>query len=153
LDNFEAKQRVEIGQRLVHQDHVRLHRQRPRNRHALPLAARQFAGIALEQLLNMHQAGGSVHASIDFCLWQLLHAHAERNVLEYRQMREHRIVLEHHRDTPRSWRELIDATTADPYLALRGRLQARDDAQQRRLAAAGRAEQDHELAVGDRETD
>ena len=47
--HLQAQQRVEVGQRLVHQQHVGLHRERTRHRHALTLAARQLAGVALEQ--------------------------------------------------------------------------------------------------------
>ena len=54
--NFEthllAQIGVEVGQRLVEQQRFRLDDQRARQRHALLLSARQFAGIALRENLD-----------------------------------------------------------------------------------------------------
>ena len=50
---------VEVGQRLVEQQHLRLDHQRARQRHALLLAAGQLAGIALGQRLELRRRRGS----------------------------------------------------------------------------------------------
>ena len=54
--HLQPQQRVEVGERLVHQQHLGLHGQRPGHGDALALAAGKLAGIAVEQLLDMHQA-------------------------------------------------------------------------------------------------
>jgi hypothetical protein len=72
--HFQPQQRVEVRQRLVHQDDVRLHGERAGDGDALALAAGQLAGIALQQLLDMHEFGGAGDAALDVSLRQFLHA-------------------------------------------------------------------------------
>ena len=85
-------------------------------------------------------------------LSRLLHPQAEGDVLEHRHVREHGVVLEHHREAALA-RRAGRLTSRPPISDAPGglRLEAGDDAQQRGLAAAGRAEQGDELAVGDGE--
>ena len=54
--HLHPQQGIEVGQRLVHQQDLRLHRQGAGDRDALALAAGKLSGIALQQLLDMHQA-------------------------------------------------------------------------------------------------
>ena len=77
----------------------------------------------------------------------------EGHVLEHRHVRVERVVLEHHGDVAVLGRRLVDQGIADPDLAGGDLLEAGDHAQGRALAAARRADQDHELAIGDREVD
>ena len=66
-------------------------------------------------------------------------------------MRVERIALEDHRDVAiLGWNVVHDAI-ADPQRAGADLLEAGDHPQARRLPAAGRADQDHELAVADLE--
>ena len=48
----DAQLRVEVRERLVHQERLRLAHDRPAHRDALALAARERAGLAVEQLLE-----------------------------------------------------------------------------------------------------
>jgi hypothetical protein len=73
------------------------------------------------------------------------------DVVEHAHVRVERVVLEHHRDVALLRRELVHDVVADAQLAARDVLQAGDHPQRRRLAAAGRADEDDELAVGDLE--
>ena len=56
LDHGSADLRVERRQGLVEQQHARTHRERARDRHALLLAAGQFARVAPEELLHADDA-------------------------------------------------------------------------------------------------
>ena len=78
---------------------------------------------------------------------------AERQVLAHRHVRVERVGLEHHGDAALARRHVVDELAVDQKLAVRDRFQSRDHAQRRRLAAAGRADEDDELAVGDVEID
>jgi hypothetical protein len=69
------------------------------------------------------------------------------DVVEHGHVREQRVVLENHGDIAGAGRQRGHRARADAHLAGRRRLQPRDRAQQRRLPAAGRAEQGEELAV------
>ena len=77
----------------------------------------------------------------------------EADVLVDRHVRIERVALEHHRDVAVSGIDLVDDLAVDADLA-RGRLlEAGDHAHGRRLAAARRAEEHHELLVADIEVD
>ncbi len=54
-----AQLRVEVGQRLVHEEDARIAYERPAQRHPLLLAARELARLALEQLAELERAGGA----------------------------------------------------------------------------------------------
>ena len=65
------------------------------------------------------------------------------------QMRVERVALEDHRDVTALRREVVDDAVADPDDAVADGLEAGDHAERGRLAAAGRADEHHELAVRD----
>ena len=60
-----AQRRVQIGQRLVQEEHAGLADQGARQRHPLLLPARQIRGGALVQLLEPHQPERVPHAAAD----------------------------------------------------------------------------------------
>ena len=80
-----------------------------------------------------------------------LHAQAELDVLRDRLVRKQSVALEHHAEAAVARLEIVDHAAVDADLA-RGRvLEAGDHAQRRGLAAAGRTDEHHELAVLDGE--
>ena len=68
-------------------------------------------------------------------------------------VRVERVALEHHRDVAVARRQVRDRAAADSDVAARDLLEAGDHPQRRRLAAAGRADQDQELLVADGQVD
>ena len=86
-------------------------------------------------------------------LFSLGDAHAEGHVVVDRHMRIERVGLEHHGDAALRGRHVVDQLAGDLQLAAGDLLEAGDRAQQRRLAAAGRADEDDELARLDVEID
>ena len=63
-----AQLRVEVGERLVEQEHVRLAHERARERDALALAAGQLARLAVEQVADLQQLGGPQRALLALAL-------------------------------------------------------------------------------------
>jgi hypothetical protein len=63
------------------------------------------------------------------------------------------VALEDHRDVARARRQIGHVASADPDATARRLLEPGDHAQERRLAAARRPDEDEELAVGDLERD
>ncbi len=59
---------VEVGQRLVEQEHVHVAHQRAADGDALALAAGQGAGLALQQRLDLQDLGGAGDALLDLGL-------------------------------------------------------------------------------------
>ena len=147
----DAQLRVEVRERLVHQERLRLAHDRPPHRDALPLPARERRRLAVEQLLEPERLRDLVDAPLPLRLRQLLQLEPEGEVLPHRHVRIERVVLEDHRDVALLRRHLGDVDAADRDVAVRDVLEAGDHAQQRRLAAAGRADEDAELALGDLE--
>ena len=77
----------------------------------------------------------------------------EGHVVGDGHVRVERVVLEHHGDVALLRRQVVDHPLADADLARGDVLEPGDHAQQRRLAAAGRADEDDELAVLDVDRD
>jgi hypothetical protein len=144
---------IEIGQRLVEQEHLGLPHHGAAERDALPLAARQLARAARQRGPEAQHFGGLADAPAHFLGRQFPALERERHVLLHCHVRVERVVLEHHRDVAVAWRQVVDLPLADPDLALAHVLESRDHAQHRGLAAAGRADQHHELAIRDGEVE
>ena len=122
---------------------------RAAHRDTLALAARERAGLALEQLADPEQLGRVLDPPPPLVLGEVLHPQREADVVANRHVRVQRVVLEHHRDVAVDGVEVVDDLAADQDLA-RGRvLETRHHPQRRRLAAARRPDEDHELAVVD----
>src|SRR3984957_14717149 len=148
---------IEIGQGLVEQQRFRLDDQGARQRHALLLSARQFAGIALREDFEFCRLeyrleffGNGV--AIDFAQPQ-----AVDDILGDRHMRPQRVTLEDHRHLALLGRQCHRfrryKPVADADLAIGGIEKARDQPQRRGLAATRGAEQADQLPVIDPQRD
>ena len=144
---------VEVRERLVHQERRRLAHDRPAHRHPLPLPSGERGGPPVEQVLEAEQLGDLADAAIDVGTRRLAHPQPVAEVLAHRHVRVERVVLEHHRDVAIARRELGDVAPADQDRPLGDVLEPGDHAHQGRLAAAGRADQHHELPARDLERD
>jgi len=82
--------RVERGERLVEQQHARIARERPRQRDALPLAARELAGPCVGEVRDSKALEHLPHALLA----------AERDIALDGQVREERVLLEDEPDAP-----------------------------------------------------
>jgi hypothetical protein len=149
--HLHAQLGVEVRERLVHQERLRVAHDRAAHGHALPLAAGELRGLAVEVLCQVEHAARLLHALVDLLVGDLREPEREAHVLAHGHVRVERVVLEDHRDVAVLRLELVDHLVADPQLALRDLLEARDHAQGRRLPAARRADEDHELAIADLE--
>ncbi len=141
-----AQLRIEIRQRLVHQAHLGLRDQRAAQRHPLLLPARQLRRLALQQRAQAQQIGHLRQPRSVFIGRHTAHRQAEADVLRHVQVREQRVVLEHHRDAALGRRQLRDIAPVNQHAAAAGRIEPGDDAQGGRLAAARRPQQHAEAA-------
>ena len=140
---------VEIGQGLVEQERVGRAHDGAAHRHALALAAGQLARPPVEQRAQLEDSGDLFDLGGDLLLGQAAHAQAVGDVLAHGHVRIERVGLEHHRDVAVLGLDLADVALSDKDVAFGLRFEARDDAQQRRFAAARGAQDHHEFAVGD----
>ena len=142
---------VEIRQRLVHQKRLGLANDRTTQRDALALASGELLRLALDQRVEIENVRRPAHAPVDVLLGHLLIAQAEREVVVHGHVRIERVGLEHHRDVPVLRCDVVDDAVADQDPPVRHSLETGEHAQCSALAAAGRTDEDHELAVTDLE--
>ena len=119
---------------------------------ALALPTRKLRRTAVQQLLQLEDARRLADACLDLRLGAAVEAQSEAHVLEHAEMRIERVGLEHHGDTPFTRLQGVAPCVTDEEVAGGDVFQARDHAQQRGFAAAGRADEDDEL-LGDVEVD
>jgi hypothetical protein len=151
--HLRAQRRVEIGQRLVEQEHLGLAHDRAADRDALALAAGQRARLAIQQCFELKRLGGAAHGGVDVALRAAGDLQREAHVLGHRHVRIQRVALEHHRHAALGRRRVGDVDAADQHAPRAHLLEAGDHAQRRRLAAARRPDQHHELAFGHGQVD
>ena len=144
-----AELRIKVRERLVHQERLRLAHDRPAHRDALPLPSGELRGASMEHVSQPEDARDLFDALFLLVLRHLPHAQPEREVVVDVLVRIERVILEDHRDVAVARREVVDDLALDPDLAGGDLLEPGDHPQRRGLAAAGRPDQHHELALGD----
>ena len=149
---LDAELRVEVGQRLVHQEHGRLADDRPAERDALALAAGQLARLLLE-VLEVEDPGRVLDPLVDLGLGHLAELQPEGHVVVDRHVRVQRVALEDHRDVAILRGDVVHDAVADLEVAVADLFEAGDHPQAGRLAAARRTDEDHELAIADLEVE
>ena len=150
---LDPQRRVEVGERLVEQEHLRVAHDRAADGDALALAARELARLAVEQVRDPEPLGRLPDARVDVVPRLARELEPERHVVVGAHMRVERVGLEHHRDAALLRGEVVHHDVVDQDLAGIRVLEARDEAQQGRLPAARRADEDDELARPDRQVD
>jgi hypothetical protein len=152
------ERRVDIAGRFVGEQDLRLFDQRPGDRRALLLAARQDGRQHMHALAEADPFEKLDHVAAIARLLAAAHAQRQGHVLVGRHVVEQAEILEHDADAAAQERQFA-AGDSRPVLAEDGDQPARraqrqeEQAQQRRLARAGRAGQELEGAFGDVEGD
>ncbi|GAB1362791.1 hypothetical protein MASR1M32_20270 [Rhodobacter sp.] len=149
LPHLAAQLGIKIGQRLVHQEDVRLAHHGAAQRDPLALPARQRAGSPVKigtKAKDRRRLGDALVLLGDR---GAAHLHAKAHVLAHRHMRVKRVALEHHRDIAVAWRQIGHVARPDPDPARADLLKPRDHPQRGRLAAARRPQKHHELPFRD----
>jgi hypothetical protein len=142
---------IEGAERLVEEDEARLEHQRARDAHALAHAAGKLRRISVREIVEPHERQRFAHAALDLGGFGAVAAQAEGYVVPHCEPGKARVFLEDDADAGG------DVTLHRP--ALEGnragarRRQPGQDFQQCRLAAAGRADDRHEFALGEVEID
>ena len=140
--------RVERAERLVEQQDVGLGRERAGDRDALAHAARELVGRVVGELGEPDDAEQLLHPLARWALRMPTHSSPNATFSRDRAPRVEAVGLEHHAAVGPGTddRLVVDLDRA------RGRhVEPGDDVEQRRLPAAGRPDQAHELPVGDLE--
>ena len=148
-----AQLRVKVRQRFVHQEHLGVAHDGAADGDALALTAGERLGLAVEVLGDVQNFRGFAHLAVDLVLGHLLELERERHVLIHRHVRVERVVLEDHRNVAVLGGHVVHQLAVDVQLARADLLQTRHHAQRGGFAAARRADEDDELAVGNVEVE
>ena len=144
---------VQVRQRLVHAEHLRLTHDGAAHRHALALTAGQLGGLAVQELGEVEDLGRLLDLLAPLVGRHPAQLQREAHVLGDRLVRVQRVVLEHHRDVAVLGRHAGHVLAADLDGALVDVLESGEHAQRGALARTGRSDQDDELAVVDVEVE
>jgi hypothetical protein len=153
-----AQRSVKMAERLIEQTDFRLPQEAAPEGDALLLAAGELLDGAIEDFFQIEHAGdvaepAGVGAIAEQVRPRLAQAPRPAQVLPNRALGHEGGALKHHGHVAAMARDLIDAPAADADFALARLLQPGDEAQQRRLAAAGRSHEGEALAGADGEGD
>src|SRR5690606_7405124 len=148
---------VQRTERLVQQQHPGLNRQRPRQCDTLTLAPRQLRGQSVGGPVQLHhfQQMHDLAANLRLARTLAARAHSQPvgDVLIHSHVPEQRVMLEHKSHAPVADVQVGSVLTMEANTAAVWLFQPGDDAQQSRLARAGRAQQRCQLAIIEGETD
>ena len=131
-----AERIIEVRERLIQQQDARLPGHRPAQRHALAFASREPGGPSIQQPAHAQHRGDGMHAPAALSAGDPPGPEPERQVLEDAEVGiERRVLKDHGHVAPVRW-DTGHVPPPDPDRPGVGRLQPRDQAQERRLAGA-----------------
>ena len=145
LPGLQPQPGIQIGKRLIQQQHPGHFHNGSGDGHPLLLTAGELAGLALQKGIDLHQPGSLLHPPAHLLFGQLILAlqvfQREAGVLLHSQVGIQCIVLEHQAHAPLLGSQFRDLLVAEEDLAGGGLLQAGEHVQRGALAAAGGAQQ------------
>ena len=140
---------VQVGERLVEQEDLRVADDCTSQSDTLFLTAGQRLRLSVEQVRDIQNARGFLNLLLDDFLRNFAQLQTERHVLEHRHMRIQSVVLEHHCDLTILRCNIVDQTVADAQFAFGNLFQTRDHTQGCGFTATGRSDQNQKLLVFD----
>jgi hypothetical protein len=132
--HLDAQLGVEVRERLVHQEGLRLAHDRAPESDALALPAGQLARAARQQVAQAEPVGHRPYPLADGGPRPMRHAESEAHVGRDVHVRIERVALEDHRDVAIPGGDVVDHARADADRPVGGLLEPRDHAQRGRLA-------------------
>ena len=147
--HFHAQLGVEVRERLVHEQHARMHDNRTGQGDTLLLAPGQAFGQAVLIVLNADGLEHLIDPPLRIGWRHVAELQAVLDILAHGQMREDRIVLEDHADIALVRRNAVDDLIIETDVAGFDAVETGDHAQQGGLAAARGPQQGKKLAVLD----
>ncbi|MCY1231036.1 hypothetical protein D9M72_434720 [compost metagenome] len=145
--HVDAQLGVEVGQRLVEQEDLRVAHQRTAHGDALALTAGKLARLAVEQMADLQHVGDLLDRLFALVLRHAADFHAEGDVSGDRHVRIERVGLEHHGDVALRRMQIGDRAAIDGDLPRRDRLQPGNRVEQRGLTAARGADEHEETTL------
>ena len=140
---------VEVGQRLIHEEDLRLTDDCTAHSHALTLATGQSLRLTIKVLGQVEDLSGLLDALADLFLRSAGDLQGEAHVVGHGHVRVQSVVLEHHCDVAVLRLHRGDVLATDEDASLVDLFEACEHTQGRRLTATRRADQHQEFAILD----
>ena len=140
---------VQVGQRLVKQEYLRITNDCTAQRNTLSLTAGHSLRLTIQQVAQIQDLCSFFYLTCDLILRNLTQLQTECHVVKYGHVRIQSVVLEYHCDISVLRSDVVYQAVADVQLALRDFFQTSDHTQGGRLTAAGRAYQYDKFLVLD----
>ena len=91
---------VQVGQRLIHQEHLGVTYDSTSHSHTLSLTTGQSLRLTIQQLLQIQNPGCFLNHLINLILGNLSQFQTKRHIVIYGHVRIQSVVLEYHGDIP-----------------------------------------------------
>ena len=140
---------VQIGKRLVHQQHIRRDNQCTSQCDTLLLTAGKLVGHPVGILHDLHQVQKLICPLLHLGLVHLAVFQTECHIVPDGEVREDGIVLEHHADVALAGVHIVDALLVEEDVAALNGVEACDHTEKGGLAAAGGTQQGEQLTISD----
>src|SRR5215217_1420683 len=138
---------VEVGERLVHEERLRLADYGASEGNPLPLATGERLRLPVEETLDGEYPGCLIDPARDLRLVHLAQFEGEAHVLPHVHVRIESVILEDHGYVPLARRKVVDDLIPYKDFAASYVLEACDHTQGSRLPATGGPDEDYELPV------
>jgi hypothetical protein len=145
--------RVEVGQRLVHEEYLRVTYDSTAESNTLTLTTGESLRLSVEEVLDLEDLSSFLNTALDLITSYLTELKTESHVIEYCHVRIQSVVLENHRDITVLRENVIDETIVDVDLTLGDIFETSDHTKGGGLTATGRSYQDDEFLIGNLETE
>jgi len=147
--HLHAQLGVQVGERLVHEEHLGLTDDGAAHRDALALTTRELLGLAVQEVLDAQHARGLFDPPVDLRARELAQLQPEGHVVVDVHVRVESVVLKDHGDVPVFGRDVVDQHIADVDVPFGDLLQPGYHPQGSGLSAARRADQYDEFFIFD----
>ena len=140
---------VQVGQRLVKQEYLRITNDCTAQRNTLSLTTGHSLRLTIQQVAQIQDLCSLFYLACDLVLRYLTQLQTECHVVEYGHVRIQSVVLEYHCDISVLRSDVVYQAVADVQLTFGNFFQTSDHTQGRRLTASRRSYQNDEFLILD----
>ena len=144
---------IQVGQRLIHQEDLRVTDHRTADRDTLSLTAGQSFRFSVEILCDIEDFSDLFHLLIDLILRCIFQFQSKSEIIAHGHMRVQSVALENHGDIAVLRFHIIDKFPIDPQFSAGDLFKTGNHTECRGFSASGRSDKNDKFFVFDRDVD